>query len=48
VIAQAEVKSILKTSGSTYKSLRAKEGDDAKHYVMPKASAAKGKNSKKS
>ncbi|MDX1461714.1 MAG: NrfD/PsrC family molybdoenzyme membrane anchor subunit, partial [Marinirhabdus sp.] len=32
VIAQAEVKSILKSSGSKYKKLRAKYGDDAKHY----------------
>ena len=48
VIAQAEVKSILKTSGSTYKTLREKEGDDAKHYVMPKATKASGKNSKNS
>ncbi len=35
VIAQAEVKSILKSSGSYYKKLRAEKGDDAKHYVMP-------------
>ncbi|MAO09058.1 MAG: molybdopterin oxidoreductase [Alteromonas sp.] len=35
VIAQAEVKSILKGSGSKYKKLRAEQGDDAKHYVMP-------------
>ena len=32
VIAQAEVKSILKSSGSKYKSLRATHGDDVKHY----------------
>lgn len=32
VIAQAEVKSILKGSGDKYKQLRAKYGDDAKHY----------------
>jgi len=32
VIAQAEVKSILKGSGSKYKKLRAEHGDDAKHY----------------
>jgi len=32
VIAQAEVKSILKSSGSKYKKLRAEKGDDAKHY----------------
>jgi predicted flap endonuclease-1-like 5' DNA nuclease/formate-dependent nitrite reductase membrane component NrfD len=35
VIAQAEVKSILKASGSKYKALRAEKGDDAKHYKMP-------------
>ena len=35
VIAQAEVKSILKASGSKYKKLRAEQGDDAKHYEMP-------------
>ena len=40
VIAQAEVKSILKASGSYYKKLRATQGDDAKHYVMPVGSAA--------
>ncbi len=32
VIAQAEVKSILKGSGSKYKKLRAEHGDDVKHY----------------
>ena len=32
VIAQAEVKSILKGSGSKYKTLRAEHGDDVKHY----------------
>ncbi|MCW8982311.1 MULTISPECIES: NrfD/PsrC family molybdoenzyme membrane anchor subunit [Altibacter] len=32
VIAQAEVKSILKSSGSKYKALREKHGDDVKHY----------------
>ena len=32
VIAQAEVKSILKSSGSKYKKIRAEHGDDAKHY----------------
>ncbi|MDC7994669.1 NrfD/PsrC family molybdoenzyme membrane anchor subunit [Altibacter sp. HG106] len=32
VIAQAEVKSILKSSGSKYKKLRAEHGDDVKHY----------------
>jgi len=35
VIAQAEVKSILKGSGSYFKKLRATHGDDVKHYVMP-------------
>jgi predicted flap endonuclease-1-like 5' DNA nuclease/Ni/Fe-hydrogenase subunit HybB-like protein len=40
VIAQAEVKSILKASGSYYKKLRATKGDDAKHYVMPDGSVA--------
>ncbi len=32
VIAQAEVKSILKSSGEKYKKLRAEHGDDVKHY----------------
>jgi molybdopterin-containing oxidoreductase family membrane subunit len=32
VIAQAEVKSILKGSGAKYKKLRAEHGDGAKHY----------------
>ena len=32
VIAQAEVKSILKGSGNNYKELRAEHGDDVKHY----------------
>jgi molybdopterin-containing oxidoreductase family membrane subunit len=32
VIAQAEVKSILKSSGQKYKNLRAQHGDDVKHY----------------
>jgi molybdopterin-containing oxidoreductase family membrane subunit len=32
VIAQAEVKSILKSSGQKYKNLRAEHGDDVKHY----------------
>jgi Ni/Fe-hydrogenase subunit HybB-like protein len=32
VIAQAEVKSILKGSGSKYKKMRAEHGDDVKHY----------------
>ncbi len=34
VIAQAEVKSILKTSGETYKKLRAKHGDLVDHSVV--------------
>ena len=34
VIAQAEVKSILKSSGSKFKSLRATHGDDVKHYEV--------------
>jgi molybdopterin-containing oxidoreductase family membrane subunit len=33
VIAQAEVKTILKSSGSKYKKLRAEHGDDVKHYT---------------
>ncbi|WP_081208647.1 NrfD/PsrC family molybdoenzyme membrane anchor subunit [Salegentibacter sediminis] len=32
VIAQAEVKTILKASGEKYKKLRAEHGDDVKHY----------------
>ncbi len=40
VIAQAEVKSILKGSGDKYKKMRAEHGDDVKHYdettVTPK------------
>ncbi|GAB5401737.1 MAG: polysulfide reductase NrfD [Aureisphaera sp.] len=40
VIAQAEVKSILKSSGSKYKKLRAEQGDDAKHYEMPSGAEA--------
>lgn len=32
VIAQAEVKTILKSSGEKYKKLRAEHGDDVKHY----------------
>ncbi|MGM0635542.1 MAG: NrfD/PsrC family molybdoenzyme membrane anchor subunit [Bacteroidota bacterium] len=35
VIAQAEVKSILKSSGEKYKKLRAEHGDDVDHFVMP-------------
>jgi predicted flap endonuclease-1-like 5' DNA nuclease/Ni/Fe-hydrogenase subunit HybB-like protein len=45
VIAQAEVKSILKGSGDKYKKLRAEYGDDVKHYdeiaVATKAKASK-------
>jgi predicted flap endonuclease-1-like 5' DNA nuclease/Ni/Fe-hydrogenase subunit HybB-like protein len=43
VIAQAEVKSILKSSGSKFKSLREKHGDDVKHYdvVTPAATSVK-------
>ena len=33
VIAQAEVKTILKSSGEYYKNLRAKHGDDVAHHV---------------
>ncbi len=33
VIAQAEVKSILKSSGNNYKRLRAEKGDDTPHYT---------------
>jgi len=36
VIAQAEVKSILKSSGEKYKKIRAEKGDDAKLYDEPK------------
>jgi molybdopterin-containing oxidoreductase family membrane subunit len=36
VIAQAEVKSILKTSGEKYKKIRAERGNDAKLYDKPK------------
>jgi molybdopterin-containing oxidoreductase family membrane subunit len=39
VIAQAEVKSILKSSGSKFKSLRAAKGDDVKHYDLIKPGA---------
>ncbi|WP_374959175.1 NrfD/PsrC family molybdoenzyme membrane anchor subunit [Gilvibacter sp.] len=39
VIAQAEVKSILKSSGDRYKNLRAEQGDDAPHYTMPNTAA---------
>ena len=40
VIAQAEVKSILKASGSKHKKLRADQGDDVKHYEMPNGKAS--------
>ncbi|MEP2937439.1 MAG: NrfD/PsrC family molybdoenzyme membrane anchor subunit [Gilvibacter sp.] len=40
VIAQAEVKSILKGSGDYYKRLRAEKGDDTPHYEMPSGAAA--------
>ncbi|WP_339695448.1 NrfD/PsrC family molybdoenzyme membrane anchor subunit [uncultured Marixanthomonas sp.] len=40
VIAQAEVKSILKSSGEKYKKLRAEHGDDVKHYDAAVAPAA--------
>jgi molybdopterin-containing oxidoreductase family membrane subunit len=39
VIAQAEVKSILKGSGDRYKNLRAEKGDDAPHFIMPTKAA---------
>ena len=46
VIAQAEVKSILKSSGSKYKNLRAAHGDDVKHYgEIDTDSSTKSKNS---
>ena len=41
VIAQAEVKSILKSSGSKFKSLRATHGDDVKHYDVVAPNKAK-------
>jgi len=46
VIAQAEVKSILKSSGNNYKRLRAEKGDDAPHYTIvdTKASVQKETN----
>ncbi|MCH2490184.1 MAG: polysulfide reductase NrfD [Flavobacteriales bacterium] len=43
VIAQAEVKSILKSSGEKYKKLRAKHGDDVKHYEAAVAPATSNK-----
>jgi molybdopterin-containing oxidoreductase family membrane subunit len=36
VIAQAEVKSILKLSGDRYKNMRAEHGDDVQMYTLPK------------
>lgn len=42
VIAQAEVKSILKGSGNKYKELRSKYGDDVKHYDDGTAKIASG------
>jgi len=36
VIAQAEVKSILKLSGDRYKNMRAEHGDDVQMYELPK------------
>lgn len=36
VIAQAEVKSILKLSGDRYKAMRAEHGDDVQLYELPK------------
>ena len=49
VIAQAEVKSILKSSGSKFKSLREKHGDDVKHYdvVTPAKSTKRTYNQSK-
>ena len=44
VIAQAEVKSILKLSGSNYKKLRADYGDDVKHYGEKVKFSTKNKN----
>ena len=44
MIAQAEVKSILKSSGSNYKKLRADSGDDAKHYGEKVKFSTKNKN----
>jgi len=46
VIAQAEVKSILKSSGSKFKSLREKHGDDVKHYDVVTPTATPVKSSK--
>ena len=44
VIAQAEVKSILKSSGANFKKLRADHGDDAKHYGEEVEFSTKNKN----
>jgi molybdopterin-containing oxidoreductase family membrane subunit len=44
VIAQAEVKSILKSSGSNYKKLRADQGDDVKHFGEAVEFSTKNKN----
>ena len=44
VIAQAEVKTILKSSGANYKKLRAEHGDDAKHYGEKVEFSTKNKN----
>jgi molybdopterin-containing oxidoreductase family membrane subunit len=51
VIAQAEVKTILKASGARYKQLRAEHGDDADHrnsafMAEPKANEARGLHNK--
>ncbi|MGY5846302.1 NrfD/PsrC family molybdoenzyme membrane anchor subunit [Salegentibacter sp. HM20] len=50
VIAQAEVKTILKSSGEKYKKLRAEHGDDVKHYKPivrePKANTSEGVHKK--
>ncbi len=44
VIAQAEVKTILKSSGTNYKKLRAEKGDDVKHYGEEMKVSTKTKN----
>lgn len=44
VIAQAEVKTILKSSGSYHKKLRAEHGDDVKHYGDVENGGSKSKN----
>jgi molybdopterin-containing oxidoreductase family membrane subunit len=48
VIAQAEVKSILKSSGQKYKNLRADHGDDVEHYDEGNAAATIKKSSSSS